>query len=274
MKTKAKLTLAISVMSAAVLAAGVTSTFAWFTTQQSATVSYGNLTVSTVSSLTVSVKQIGFVADDDFSDPTSNYADNSTEMGLVSTTDGKEFVAPSTLHSVDDYTVDDLARVTDSDHWPSSNNKYVGYLKYIVHVEYLGDTVGANMNLRWKIEMQGVDIELTNVWRVGFFKASSTGFGDNIGLYSASGGTTSNTFGWNGSAVASGSYTTTTLPGDPTLLDKNATTYVNTTDGIDEFYGVSIWFEGTDAAATNALGGKKLSSLLTFDLVTGSKTHA
>ena len=60
MKTKAKLLLAISTLSAVVLAAGVTSTFAWFTTQTSAKLNTGELTVSSVSDIKMDITKIAY----------------------------------------------------------------------------------------------------------------------------------------------------------------------------------------------------------------------
>ena len=44
MKTKAKLVLALSVLTAGTAVAGATGTFAWFTTNRSATLVYSNVT--------------------------------------------------------------------------------------------------------------------------------------------------------------------------------------------------------------------------------------
>ena len=226
--------------------------------------------ISTVSSLTVSVKQLGFEADANFSAAAASFERANVDMGLVSSTDGKEFVAPAELKTTNSYAAGDMAHVTTKTAW-SNANKYVGYVKYLVRVQSPADTVGANMNLRWKITMSDVDSALTNLWRVAFFEATSTAFGNNLGLHSNTPGEKAG-FTWNNTAAEAGNYTTTALPASETLLSKNATTYVNTTDGIDQYYGVSIWIDGNATGADNALGGKTLSSLLTFDLVAGDKT--
>ncbi|MBE6127555.1 MAG: hypothetical protein E7182_06235 [Erysipelotrichaceae bacterium] len=229
--------------------------------------------ISTVSSLTVSVKQLGFVADADFSTAAPSFQRENVDMGLVSSTDGKEFVAPAELKTTNSYAAGDMAHVTTKTEWTTANNKnkYVGYVKYLVRVQSPADTVGSNMNLRWKITMSDVDSALTNLWRVAFFEATSTAFGTNIGLYSNTSGSKAG-FTWSNTAAVAGNYTTTALPASETLLAKNTTTYVNTTEGIDQYYGVSIWIDGNATGADNALGGKTLSSLLTFDLVAGDKT--
>lgn len=134
MKTKAKLTLAISAMSAVVLAAGVTSTFAWFTTNSSATANFSNLTVNAPSSISISGYQIAFNGSDGTSAVTQmtqtakNVVTGTTAaLGAVSSADGKTFYAPDSILADDAPASSHLNFVA----WASATaNKYKSYVKY------------------------------------------------------------------------------------------------------------------------------------------------
>ena len=58
MKTKAKLVLALSVLTAGTAVAGATGTFAWFTTNRSATLVYSNVTAKKPSNIYINISVI------------------------------------------------------------------------------------------------------------------------------------------------------------------------------------------------------------------------
>lgn len=103
MKTKAKLVLALSVLTAGTAVAGATGTFAWFTTNRSATLTYTKITAqSSNAKLEVT---LGGITDDglhasNYESSTGKFSDaikvesNSSFTTDVSSVDGKKFFKP------------------------------------------------------------------------------------------------------------------------------------------------------------------------------------
>ena len=252
MKTKAKLTLAISIMSAAVLAAGVTSTFAWFVTQNKATLATGTMTVDTVSSITIEVTKLGFDTDTtsatNFNTPTIAATDAGQPLGPVSSIDGIHFYAPKALNDgTAAYAAADMAEVTTKASW-NKDNGYGGYMKYGIHV-HAGQDSGAPRTLHYKITPTVTDTELTAAYRVALINATYTTEyvpGAAVGLYSDTAGSKD---GWTYStAIVKSTYTTTAIS---SVASPVAVTGVTTASTIDKYYIFSVWVEGEDANATN-----------------------
>lgn len=104
MKTKAKLVLALSVLTAGTAVAGATGTFAWFTTNRSATLTYSKVTAqSSNAKLQVTLGGItdgGLTAKSNYNDKDGSFADAITLTSAksfttdVSSVDGKKFFKP------------------------------------------------------------------------------------------------------------------------------------------------------------------------------------
>ena len=294
MKTKAKLTLAISIMSAAVLAAGVTSTFAWLTTQSTATLGTGVMTVSTVSSIQINVEKLGFdvstaTSTGGFNTNTTKVTDDKVLLGAVSSTDGDTFYAPKTLRSGgegDGYVDTDFAAVDKKTNW-NNTNAHVGYVKYGIHVIADAD-VGAYRYLNFKITPTVTDTELTAAYRVALLNAtyntstSSFTSGAAVGIYGA---TNANSSAWDNTGTSADTLKTTTYAKEAIStvaaakpLASGAADVTTTTDvdeskistktDIDRYYILSVWVEGADGNATNdGISGETLKVDLEFSLV-------
>ena len=256
MKTKAKLMLGISVMTAAVLAAGVTSTFAWLTTQSQATLTTGTMTVSTVSDIKINVKKLAFDTDatgtTGFEQDVTSVTDAGQPLGVVSSVDGVKFYAPTALKgNAEQYAAGDWAEVTTKTDWEEGSyaNGYVGYMKYGVHVKADADPQGSTRTLKYKITPEVTHTKLAEAYRVALVDSTSLwAKGETVRIHSKTAGQKT---GWKyeSSAYSTGNYTTTAIPASVTTLG------VTTATAIDKYYIFSVWVEGEDANAVNGEGG-------------------
>ena len=276
MKTKAKLMLGISVMTAAVLAAGVTSTFAWLTTKSEATLTTGNMTVSTVSNITITVTKIAFdtnvTGTTGFGVATNNAVDIDQPLGTVSSIDGMHFYAPKVLNASGTYTdAGDLAEVGTKTAWETAAyaNGYVGYMKYGIHVQAAAEP-GNGRTLNYKITPTVTDPELKASYRVALIDAvndSTYVTGTLVNKIYAYDNVQKS--GWGDPAgddpLDVYSYDTAALGNDgvgPTALT------LKTTSAIDRYFVFSIWVEGEDANAINdKISNETLKVALEFSLV-------
>ena len=285
MKTKAKLTLAISALSAVVLSAGVTSTFAWFTTRATASVT-SDLTIKGPSGLAVSVQRVrptgGLTAEESAATPTTSVSTKSgLELGAVSSYDGQYFVAPKVLKTntgedlYDETNGTDFDRITTS--WAYSNT-HVGFLKYNVAVS--ADVDSAVQDLKLTVTL--TDGTANKYARLAVYQVSAANGRKAEGspeLPSAGDELTpsgySDVFAENGGSTESRmKYVTTpaiaktagakksALPNKVKVIDS----FTSTSAKAYGYFVVAIWMEGTAAADQNGLGGKTVSATITFDL--------
>jgi len=261
MKTKAKLTLAISVMSAAVLAAGVTSTFAWFTTQSKATFSTAKLVVDSVTDIKISVTKLGFTAQTETTANTA-YTDTDARLGLVSSKDGLSFFAPASLASnANEYT--SMAAVTTSDVW-SGTNKHVGYMKYGIKVTADQES-GAGRTLKVTLKDPVVNgANLTSAYRVAFGESVEGYATADTTVYSE---TAKSHKAWTATDTLDSTGITTTAFGANDIVPTITTKKTNAEGGITAYYILSVWAEGTDAEAGNDIGGDDITFKADFELV-------
>lgn len=89
MKTKAKLVLALSVLTAGTAVAGATGTFAWFTTNRSATLTYSKV-VAQSSNAKLEVK-LGGITDSGLTEQTNYNAEDGSFADAISLTSAKSF---------------------------------------------------------------------------------------------------------------------------------------------------------------------------------------
>ncbi|MBQ7249851.1 MAG: hypothetical protein IJS37_00675 [Bacilli bacterium] len=263
MKTKAKLLLAISTLSAVVLAAGVTSTFAWFTTQNQATFTTGTLTVDTLSSIKVSVKDIGYDAEADFSAASANVTGSNKALGLVSSGNAQSFYAPAELSDdAADYTT--MAAVTNSSAWTGAN-KYVGYIRYVVHVTADPETTSHDLKVYFTSTPSSAN--LASCLKIGFYPSTSAGAladGGSVTIYSDDGA--------NFSPFTSTIATTSTATTNLNTIDTSAealtlvSDFTNSSSVAEAYYVIALWVEGTEDNAVNALGGATETFKATFML--------
>ncbi len=171
MKTKAKLTLAISTLSAVVLAAGVTSTFAWFTTQSTVNATTGTLTVNSPATLKIKgakVRGNDIVTTGDKKTTDYHIEGGGGTLGAVSSTTGEKFYAPTTLKdTVGGYSSATFAEIdSDPTHDPAGN-KYVGYWQYNLAVTAAKGEAGKQ--LKYSVEVATTGSNIGSWYRVAIF---------------------------------------------------------------------------------------------------------
>ena len=279
MKTKAKLTLAISVLSAVVLSAGVTSTFAWFTTKATANFNSATLTVNTLSELKIkaySVSPGGAVTGNDSNSLTGIAA----ALGSVSTKDGQNIYAPTALGA------NTFGDVTSAGF--ATGNPYAGYVKYNLYV-YTEATDQEGKGLKLTITATNKDggaIEspLVDWYRVAVYTSAASG--DTTDAHDDTKVTPDNAL----TKVYSNAEQTTaesnpgakyvaSLDGTTPNYDYRATEAISgatnvtipgfTTSKTERVYRhltVAVWMEGCAADDQNTAGGKTLKVNFEFSL--------
>ncbi len=271
MKTKAKLTLAISVLSAVVLAAGATSTFAWFVVRSSVTATSGTLTVKSPSSLTI--KGYDLVEGEKLtpdSDSATAITGSAASLGSVSSQYGKDFYAPA------DWTAASPSMVAVS---AVTKNPYTGYIQYSIAVTAAKGE--ANNHLKAYVtvnETNATANQLKSWYRVGVYHVGTIVEDDtdyskeaptSAGAVTAS---TAKVYGssavdddsyWDGTqkksdrdVVAVGSANAISLSSFTTQTGKDVTAY----------FVVAVWMEGYASANQNSAGGQSIVVTANFEL--------
>ena len=289
MKTKAKLTLAISVLSAVVLTAGVTSTFAWFTTRATASVS-STLTINGPSGLDVSVQRVlptgtvtPLVDDEKAATPAPSVTTSSDiVLGAVSSYEGRYFVAPKTLKTnegEDVYAISDFA-LADADWAHGAANPYVGYLKYNVVVSADEDSASQDLTLTVTIN-DDTDQKYGRVSIYEVTQANGRKAADKPELPNGTDKIEPSSGGYAGvfkEGVTVAGTETRMKYGSPITKEDaapigalpNASViaedFTSTSAKAYKYYVVAIWMEGCAAPNQNGLAGKTISVNLEFKL--------
>ena len=292
MKTKAKLTLAISVLSAAVLAAGVTSTFAWFTIDRTATVTYGTLTVDTISTIKIAANKLGYDLDPTLN-PTgsgTNHVETKAErLGAVSSPDGKEFCAPKVLTAAAPTTNGEFDVISTKSLWEGDSkhkNKNVGFVKYAFTIT--ADKEEDVHSLYWNINPHVSGTHIANQWRIAMYQSGTDGspVGSPVvssvvfGSEGAAGNKTAAVVNTDTdpavAASAVGTATQTVVNIAESGVDKKGFGNDFTTDRklVQDFTGadapsltitIAVWLEGY-GLANNDASGETLAPVVTFSL--------
>ncbi|MCQ2742802.1 MAG: hypothetical protein MJ239_05860 [Bacilli bacterium] len=291
MKNKSKLLLATSVLTAATIAAGATGTFAWFTTNRTASVTITNITAKANNS-TLKVDLINAYNDSSFTKETvgdsevnatsaSNIADVSSEKGLVFT----QAVFVSGTESADTTGAGDGAKLSKIKQVNNTEKCYTQYYLTITNVKEDGATTGKALDVylgeNTKITAGGAnqkDLNLAGWSRVaiasvGTAKPASvpTAEGDGVtnivtfktSISGAAGVVTAGKYLKNEPCTAGDLYTnhlgTATIKTDafPTVTGTSETPSGNNylgeiAPGATQYYLVSVWMEGTEAMNQNS----------------------
>lgn len=286
MKTKAKLTLAVSALSAVVLASAVTSTFAWFTTQAKVTANTGDLIVNSPATLTIK----GVVVEGGAFEDANPLANNLTSLtglggtlGSVSSIDGKNFYAPIGMKkTVAEYTtfdeIDAIAAGIAAE-TTGYNNTYTGILKYNLTVTAAKGESGKKLCVTVTANPTGTDI--TNSYRVAVYMTGASYTTTptvpsaeqrhlDVGAFHAV----------YGSAAAAAldpapkAYNTKTTTADQIITAVgtadtiSASAFQTSVDtNVSANFVVAVWMEGNVATSQNTAGGQKVSVKVDFDLV-------
>ena len=265
-------------MSAAVLAAGVTSTFAWLTTQSRATLT-STMSVKAASSITIDVEKVGYEPSS-LGTNQSAVSDASVELGTVSSVDGLKFFAPIALQAGLDsegsvisnpYSASTFAEVTNKTAWTGDithTNKYVGYAKYRVHVHCDAEEAGQTHILKYKVSVTA-DTNVEKAYRVALHETTSTWIESGEG-YSKKGmwaNEDENLVNAYSSATNTASAPATALA--DTFGSGAVSTTATTASEINKYYIFSVWVEGQDPHAINhttssSIAGQNLSAALEF----------
>ncbi len=287
MKTKAKLTLAISVLSAAVLAAGVTSTFAWFTTRSSVKFDAGTLKVSTLSKLTIEGQRVVSGADGDDPQATTTLITAANgPLGAVSSQTGEHFFAETTLGKpADKYTaIDDQDAVTAL---KGAGNKYCDYLKYNFKISADASDDGPKDLYVGLASPTITGSKLGNWYRIAIYEYEDTALDDDnhtklnagfAGTYAASagsdtvitaaGGTTDSAARTAVSALAANQGVGVKIKNNFQVNSQNST--AASVPASSMYVCVAVWMEGTaDTGADsdqNGAGGDTIHLEFTFSL--------
>ena len=282
MKTKAKLTLAISVMSAAVLAAGVTSTFAWFTTQTAADATFSNLNIKAPSSLTITGRRVSGTAGALDADTAGNgVKDSEQNLGSVSSVDGNKFAAPTTIkapgetYSFDD---EDYAIIGANPATSHSGNSYIDFYKANLLVKAEDTTASMDLKVSVTVTTTPADASLLQWSRVAVYQAGakadyasqtpSTAANRNpVGfakVYGGDSGASKKCVNTNATPLAE---TTTAITAYATS-DLVISNFSATDKAVCAEFVVSVWMEGYGYDNQNGARGKAINATVEFSLET------
>ena len=269
MNTKTKMMLGLSVLTAGTLAAGATGTFAWFTTNKTATATYSNiLAAGTQGNLQASISGItdtdatGAKAKDSVCTATNSKTSD------VSSKDGINFAQPDWVDASGNGTAIEFNSIKDV---TSKANYYTQYAVNLYNVanENGGSTAGNIKVQLTGVEITGDDFIKSNV-RVAVIAegyTTTTGYitsGTTLGVFSNN---TQKTYvlsqtgkGTMGDALktdatiitAASALTNAITVKDSLAADSNCTV------------GVSVWLEGTLADVQDTAIGQSVSVKLTF----------
>lgn len=282
MKTKAKLTLAISVMSAAVLAAGVTSTFAWFTTNSRATANFANLNVNAPSTIKISGYQVTYdgtkndatkVSVAAMTQTAANVVTGSTAaLGAVSTPNGKDFYAPTSLLSDDSEEKLTFAAWKDV---TSAQNKYKSFVKYNLKVDVEKQDTPKQINVSLK-EDTPLGTHVTDWYRVSIYEvadnaalnvttdidAKTNGYSAFFAHSEASDDAYIKAAGEDGANGVNGADRKVIAPN----VSKQITGFQASTNAtVTREFVVAVWLEGEAAARQNDASGESVNVGLIFE---------
>lgn len=291
MKTKAKLVLGLSLLTAATLTAGATGTFAWFTTNRKATATFNKITAKSVEgSLTITM---GTMTEKD-TQKTNGEIATATSATLEGTTsgttdvssqDGVKFAHPnwtSTAGNTEDGGVKGIADVSDLAKY-GKNGYWTAY--YIGLKNGGGSDADVYLNAGSEVKAATSDGKDTNA-------ASWTRVAINL----ANGDTAPSTLTASGTKVIQGTsagpnYVAinadatkyTTAKAEPAALgslnDVIAATDLSTISaqklvtikaGATQFLTVSVWLEGTASTPQDAAIGGSVNVTLNFAALTAT----
>ncbi len=231
--------------------------FAWFTTRNEATLATGSLKVDTLSSIKITVEDVGKFAATVEDTPSNSVTDSRAgrSLGLVSSPDGVNFYAPTALTDAGAYSAGDMAAVTSA--W--TGQSYVGYLKYFITVTADAETNAHDLKLYFDVTS---DAKTGSYYRIGLNEVKSDKsladapqtkiFANAVSTYNA--------------LTPSGtpSVTTVATPKTANAAVTLAHPFTNASTTATKYFMVSLWIEGNVDGATNAISGGQVSATAHF----------
>lgn len=298
MKTKAKLVLALSVLTAGTAFAGATGTFAWFSTNRTATLTYSKVTaVSSNSKLKVGIGGLtdsgiqevtNVAADGTYSSAISSTVSSGSFTSDVSSIDGKSFFKPNWVSTAgNDAAVREVKNVTNAT-WDTNLSNGGYYTQYYFFIENTGaSSVYVFLDENTKIKTNSTDstsdqgkkdTALAKWSRVaiidsGTSKPSGTGLttGTTKLIFEQEDSGSTKDKGIGSTTLTDDSKATissvTTKKGDFSSISNSSKItsdqYLTVLESGDkEYYTVSVWLEGTEAANQDAAIGGAIDVVL------------
>ena len=281
MKTKAKLTLAISTLSAVVLAAGVTSTFAWFTTQSTVNATTGELVVNSPATLKIAGAKVR--GNDIVGGSTNDYhiEGGGGKLGAVSSVDGAKFYAPEELEGdMASYAAADYEEIGPEE----TGNGYVDYFQYNLAVTAAKGEAGRKLQYSITVTEPNAQGNLINWYRVAIYyvdtaesatdkaaaktgqQALATDAGNKVYAHTAG---TDNAYYKNDQSVITTK--ANTVYAVSTASDVHCASAFSTSaeKNMTANFVVAVWMEGTAADTTqNVAANEKIKVTVEFELYT------
>ena len=269
MNTKTKMMLGLSVLTAGTLAAGATGTFAWFTTNKSATATYSNIIAAgTQGNIQASIQGITDTNADGKKGATTTATGTASYISDVSSNDGIKFVQPDWVgESGNTKTANSLIDVS----------KKSGYFtQYNVTITNVTQANASGDNtVKVVLSSMTLTSDFTEMlpWtRVAVITAASfTGVGETTATSAAGVYTSAVTSGTNDKYVSAlGTDNTLTLGASSVKstsdLGTNKIEIGTLKAGETKTIGISVWLEGTANGDTNqdAAKGKAVKVALEF----------
>ncbi len=272
MNTKTKLMLGLSVLTAGTLAAGATGTFAWFTTNKSATATYSNiLAAGTQGNLQASIAGITDATATGAQSKDTTASATKSNTSDVSSKDGISFAQPDWVGQSgndDAVTFNSIKNVT------SKSGYYTQYAVNLYNVAAEGgNSTAANVKVNLTgVEISGEDFIKQNV-RVAIIAegyTTTSGYitaGTTLGVFSNNTQTTYVLAQDTTGTMADAKKNDATITAAAASLTTAITVKDSLASGSNCTVGVAVWLEGTLADNQDTAIGQNVSVKLTFNAV-------
>ncbi len=270
MNNKTKIMLGLSILTAGTLAAGATGTFAWFTTNKTATATYQKVTVvGTQGNLNVAIEGVTTGTGSTKESGTNVFAEGGT-ISDVSSKDGLTFYQPDWKNQAgNDQEVNTVKNVSDKQGY------FVQYLINVSNASTEGSAITAKLTgLTITATKDGESADLAKWVRVAVLPGATKKTDKNFlekgaaeaTLYQTDTSLNSYVDGTTTTADKKMNINTTTIFEAKSVLDKELPidTELKANKENSANIGVAVWVEGTSATSQDAIKQAQISVALTF----------
>lgn len=270
MNNKTKIMLGLSILTAGTLAAGATGTFAWFTTNKTATATYQKVTVvGTQGNLNVAIEGVTTGTGSTKESGTNVFAEGGT-ISDVSSKDGLTFYQPDWKNQAgNDQEVNTVKNVSDKQGY------FVQYLINVSNASTEGSAITAKLTgLTITATKDGESADLAKWVRVAVLPGATKKTDKNFlekgaaeaTLYQTDTSLNSYVDGTTTTADKKMNINTTTIFEAKSVLDKKLSidTELKANKENSANIGVAVWVEGTSATSQDAIKQAQISVALTF----------
>ncbi len=270
MNNKTKIMLGLSILTAGTLAAGATGTFAWFTTNKTATATYQKVTVvGTQGNLNVAIEGVTTGTGSTKESGTNVFAEGGT-ISDVSSKDGLTFYQPDWKNQAgNDQEVNTVKNVSDKQGY------FVQYLINVSNASTEGSAITAKLTgLTITATKDGESADLAKWVRVAVLPGATKKTDKNFlekgaaeaTLYQTDTSLNSYVDGTATTEDKKMNINTTTIFEAKSVLDKKLPidTELKANKENSANIGVAVWVEGTSATSQDAIKQAQISVALTF----------